>query len=61
MFKTVRYRPDHPERFERFEDARAWMRNFVPSSNLAPCHVGIGDHHPAGVHDHSAQHTTPGT
>ena len=57
-FKTVKYRPDYPEYFETIDQARAWMRRFVYWHNHVHYHSGIGGHHPAAVHDHSAQHTT---
>lgn len=28
-FKTVKYRPDYPDRFESLDQARSWMRRFV--------------------------------
>jgi putative transposase len=57
-FKTVKYRPDYPDRFETIGDVRAWMQAFVHWHNHIHYHSGIGGHHPAAVHDHSAQHTT---
>jgi len=53
-FKTTKYRPDYPARFDTIEQARAWMRDFVDWYNHEHYHSGIGYHHPADVHDHTA-------
>ena len=49
-FKTLKYRPDFPERFGSLEDARAFCRGFFPWYNHAHRHAGIGFHTPADVH-----------
>ena len=49
-FKTVKYRPDYPARFESAEHAQAWMRRFVSWYNCELYHSGIGYLHPADVH-----------
>lgn len=53
-FKTVKYRPDYPKRFENIEAARAWMRKFAAWYNHDHYHSGIGYHHPADVHESTA-------
>jgi len=42
QFKTLKYRPDFPERFGSIEDARAHCRVFFPWYNTAHRHTGIG-------------------
>ena len=42
QFKTLKYRPDFPERFGSIEDARAHCRVFFPWYNTAHRHSGIG-------------------
>ncbi|MCP5035040.1 MAG: IS3 family transposase [Actinomycetia bacterium] len=49
-FKTVKYRPDYPERFGDIAQARTWMRKFVVWYNTEHYHSGIGYLHPADVH-----------
>lgn len=49
-FKTVKYRPDYPDRFESIDEARAWMRRFVAWYNHEHYHSGIAYLHPADVH-----------
>jgi len=49
-FKTVKYRPDYPARFDTVEDARTWMRQFVDWYNTIHYHSAIGYLHPADVH-----------
>ena len=56
-FKTVKYRPDYPKRFENIAAARAWMRTFTAWYNTDHYHSGIGYHHPADVHDGTATST----
>ncbi len=34
-FKTLKYRPSYPDRFDSIADARAWMRDFVAWSRYA--------------------------
>jgi putative transposase len=50
-FKTVKYRPDYPERFESINQARAWCRKFFTWYNEEHYHSGISYQHPADVHD----------
>jgi len=50
QFKTLKYRPDFPERFEGLEHARAHLRKFFAWYNEAHRHSGIGFMTPAAVH-----------
>jgi putative transposase len=50
QFKTLKYRPDYPERFGSLEDARAWVRTFVTWYNHEHRHSGLGLLTPATVH-----------
>lgn len=49
-FRTVKYRPDYPDRFGSFEDAQAWCGRFFRWYNDEHRHSGIGFHTPADVH-----------
>jgi putative transposase len=49
-FKTLKYRPEFPERFGSAEDARAFCQRFFPWYNHDHRHSGIGFHPPAAVH-----------
>ncbi len=53
-FKTVKYRPDYPDRFESLDQARSWMRRFAHWYNHDHYHSGIAYLHPADVHDGTA-------
>ena len=50
QFKTLKYRPDYPDRFGSLEDARAWVRTFVAWYNHEHRHSGLGLLTPATVH-----------
>ena len=50
QFKTMKYRPDYPQRFGSLSDARAWARPFFTWYNHHHYHSGIGLLHPADVH-----------
>lgn len=50
QFKTLKYRPDYPDRFGSIAEARAWMRTFVAWYNQEHHHTGIGLLTPAQVH-----------
>lgn len=54
-FKTVKYRPNYPDRFETIDEARTWTRRFVHWYNHQHYHSAIAYLHPADVH---AQRTT---
>ena len=49
-FKTLKYRPAFPERFESIEHARAFCRAFFEYYNHQHHHSGIGLMTPAAVH-----------
>ena len=54
QFKTLKYRPDFPDRFGSIEDARAHCRHFFHWYNHEHRHGGIGLMAPAAVHDGTA-------
>ncbi len=49
-FKTLKYRPDFPNRFGSILLARSWARGFFPGYNHEHRHSGIGLMTPATVH-----------
>jgi putative transposase len=49
-FKTLKYRPQFPARFEGIEHARAYAREFFPWYNHQHHHSGIGFMTPAAMH-----------
>ena len=49
-FKTLKYRPDFPERFESIEHARSFCRSFFDWYNLEHRHSGIAMLTPESVH-----------
>lgn len=55
QFKTLKYRPDFPERFGSIEDARAHCQQFFPWYNDCHRHSGIGYMTPAAVHHGQAK------
>jgi putative transposase len=54
QFKTLKYRPDFPDRFGSIEDARAHCQQFFRWYNHDHRHSGIGWMAPAAVHDGTA-------
>jgi putative transposase len=50
QFKTLKYRPDFPERFASLEAARAWVRRFMRWYNQYHRHTALGLLTPAIVH-----------
>jgi putative transposase len=54
-FKTLKYRPDFPPRFESLEAARAFCRTFFPWYNHQHRHAGLGLLPPAVVHSGQAE------
>jgi putative transposase len=54
-FKTLKYRPEFPERFDDIEHARAHCRQFFHWYNHVHRHSGIGLMTPAAVHHGHAQ------
>ena len=49
-FKTIKYRPEYPERFNEQKEARGWARGFFHWSNHEHHHSGLGLMTPAAVH-----------
>lgn len=54
QFKTLKYRPDFPDRFGSIEDARTFCGTFYRWYNQAHRHSGIGMHTPFDVHHGNA-------
>lgn len=54
QFKTLKYRPDYPERFGSLSDARSWGRAFFDWYNNRHHHTGIALLTPADVHSDQA-------
>ena len=50
QFKTLKYRPDFPERFGALEHARMHCADFFPWYNTEHRHGGLGLHTPHDVH-----------
>jgi len=50
QFKTMKYQPDYPDRFDDIEAARAWARTFVAWYNHHHYHSGLNLLTPASVH-----------
>lgn len=50
-FKTLKYRPDYPDRFDSISHARSWCRSFFHWYNEVHYHSGIGYLRPADLHD----------
>jgi putative transposase len=50
QFKTLKYRPDFPDRFGSIEDARTHCRRFFPWYNTEHRHSGIALMPPDTVH-----------
>jgi putative transposase len=54
-FKTLKYRPNYPDRFGSLADARAWAQGFFHWYNHQHRHTGLGLLTPAIVHAGQAQ------
>ena len=54
-FKTLKYRPEFPERFQTIEQARDFCRGFFDWYNHTHRHSGIGLMTPAAVHHGQAR------
>jgi putative transposase len=54
QFKTLKYRPDFPNRFDSLAHARQFCAVFFDWYNNHHHHSGIGYHTPAQVHHHTA-------
>ena len=50
QFKTMKYTPDYPGRFDSIGHARSWMEEFMTWYNHEHRHSRIGLHTPASVH-----------
>ena len=50
QFKTLKYRPEFPDRFGSIEDARAFCRSFFRWYDYEHHHSALGFHTPADVH-----------
>jgi len=50
QFKTMKYRPDYPKRFNEQQEARDWARGFFGWYNYEHHHSGLGLMTPAAVH-----------
>ena len=55
QFKTMKYRPDFPERFGCIEDSRSFCQNFFGWYNTEHYHSGIGYLTPEDVHYRRAE------
>lgn len=55
QFKTLKYRPEFPQRFGSIQDARAFCRTFFDWYNHEHYHSGIALMTPASVHTGRAQ------
>ena len=55
QFRTLKYRPEFPQRFGSLEDARAHCQRFFHWYNHEHCHSGIGLMSPHAVHHGIAQ------
>lgn len=55
QFKTMKYRPNYPQRFDSKDQAFTWARGFFPWYNQEHHHVALGLLTPAMVHLGQAQ------
>jgi putative transposase len=55
QFKTLKYRPEFPDRFQNIEQARAFCRTFFHWYNHEHRHSGIGLMTPAAMHHGQAK------
>jgi len=55
QFRTMKYRPEFPERFGSYQDAHAFCGRFFRWYNDEHRHSGIGFHTPADVHHGRAE------
>jgi len=55
QFRTLKYRPDYPERFGCLADARMWAQAFFVWYNQAHHHTNLGLLTPAVVHSGQAE------
>lgn len=50
QFKTMKYRPEFPDRFGSYEDCHRHSKTFFEWYNREHCHSGLGLHTPEDVH-----------
>jgi len=50
-FKTFKYTPGYPDRFQRFEEAQDYCRAFFPDYNQNHHHSGLAMYTPSEVHN----------
>lgn len=55
QFKTLKYRPDYPERFGSLVEARTWAQTFFTWYNADHHHTGLGLLTPVVVHTGQAE------
>jgi putative transposase len=55
QFKTLKFRPDYPDRFGCQQDARSWAKDFFAWYNYEHHHTALGLLTPADVHYGQAQ------
>jgi len=55
QFKTLKYRPDYPDRFGCQQDARSWAKDFFDWYDYVHHHTALGLLTPADVHYGRAQ------
>jgi putative transposase len=55
QFKTMKYRPDYPDRFSSIDSARVWARAFFKWYNEEHYHSGLNLLTPASVHYDQAE------
>lgn len=58
-FKTLKYTPGYPKRFEGIEHAREWMSGFIATYKNRP-HEGLAFYTPADVFNARSSLSTPG-
>jgi putative transposase len=54
QFKTMKYRPDYPDRFASIDESRIWARRFFGWYNDEHYHSGLNLMTPASVHHREA-------
>jgi len=58
QFKTLKYRPDYPDRFGSIDQARTWAQTFFHWYNTDHRHTGLGLMTPAAIHFGRAEKLT---
>ncbi|MDH6235324.1 IS3 family transposase [Cryobacterium sp. CG_9.6] len=54
LFKTIKYDPSSPDRFDHRDHARQWTKDFLDLYATQHRHSGLGRHTPASVFDGTA-------